>query len=124
MVPNPLGRLSTWRQVAIIAVVVPVAMGLVLAAFAWPAARTSPRDLPVGLVAPSASAADATSTALGTAGFQVHRYADRADATSAIEHRTVYGALLVTARGTTVLTASAAAPTVATLLATVGTKVA
>ena len=48
--------------------------------------------------------------------FDVHRYADAAAATEAIEDREVYGAVVAAPDGLTLLIASAASPTVAALL--------
>ena len=45
------------RALMAVVVLVPVLAGLALAAFAWPAARLAPRDLPVGVVAPAAAVA-------------------------------------------------------------------
>jgi hypothetical protein len=98
-------------------VLVPLLAGLALAAFAWPAARLAPRDLPIGVVAPAA-AGDAIEQRLARDGdaVEVHRFLDQASARAAIADRDVYGAIVVAQDGTTVLTASAASPLVAQLL--------
>jgi hypothetical protein len=98
-------------------VLAPLLVGLALAAFAWPAARLAPRELPVGVVAPAA-AGDAIGQRLAGAGdaVEVHRFPDQASARAAITDREVYGAIVVAPEGTTVLTASAASPLVAQLL--------
>src|SRR5215216_2751387 len=97
-----------------VVVLVPVLVGLALAAFAWPAARLGPRDLPVGMVAPAgAGAAIEQRLAAGGEAIEVHRFADQASARAAIADRDVYGAVVVDPQGTTVLTASAASPPVA-----------
>jgi hypothetical protein len=105
------------RALAVVVVLVPLLVGLALAAFAWPAARLAPRDLPVGVVAPAA-AGDAVEQRLAGHGgaVEVHRFADRAAAEAAVADRDVYGAIVVAPEGTTVLTASAASPLVAQLL--------
>jgi hypothetical protein len=92
---------------------VPLAAAIVLALFAWPAARLEPRDLPVGVVGDAASppAQPAPAGAL-----DAHRYADEAAAHAAIEDREVYGAFVATPSGPKVLTASGASPMVAQLL--------
>jgi hypothetical protein len=54
------------------------------------------------------------------AAFDFHLYADDAAARIAIRHREVFGAFAVTARGITVLEASAASPAVAQLLTGIG----
>ncbi|WP_369256323.1 ABC transporter permease [Streptomyces sp. R35] len=110
--PLPQGR----RMVAVI-VLIPALVALALWAFAWPAARTAPRDLPLG-VAGSATATAPIQKQLAQhrGAFEIHRYADEAAARDAIEDRTVYGAVVATAQGPKLLTASAASPLVAQLL--------
>ncbi|MGW1654630.1 ABC transporter permease [Streptomyces atratus] len=104
------------RMVAVI-LLIPVVVILALWAFAWPAARIAPHDLPVG-VAGSAPAADRLQQRFEQreGAFEVHRYASAADARRAIEDRSVYGAVVATPQGPQLLTASAASPVVAQLL--------
>jgi hypothetical protein len=99
------------------AVAVPLFVVTALAAFAWPSARLEPRDLPFGIAGPPsvASALEERVAQRGGA-FDLHRYADETAARAAIEDREVYGALVASAHGTTLLTASAASPVVAQLL--------
>ncbi|MGW7207437.1 ABC transporter permease [Streptomyces sp. NPDC054837] len=105
------------RRMIAVAVLVPVIAALALWAFAWPAARTAPRDLPVGVAGPAAAAAQVEKQLAQHEGaFELHRYKDEAAARDAIEDRTVYGAIVVTADGPRLLTASAASPVVAQLL--------
>ncbi|MDG4864360.1 ABC transporter permease, partial [Streptomyces sp. T-3] len=102
---------------AAVVVLVPVIVALALWAFAWPAARTAPRDLPLGVAGPVAAASDVQQRLEEREGaFEIHRYADEAAARDAIEDRTVYGAIVVTERGPKLLTATAAGPLVAQLL--------
>ena len=49
-VRNPLAAHPPWRQLTIIAVLLPLMIVLAVLAFAWPAARIAPRHLPVGIV--------------------------------------------------------------------------
>ncbi|WP_369244940.1 ABC transporter permease [Streptomyces sp. R41] len=110
--PLPHGR----RMVAVI-VLVPTLVALALWAFAWPAARTAPRDLPLGVAGPATATAQMQKQLSQHQGaFEIHRYADEAAARDAIEDRTVYGAVVVTAQGPKLLTATAASPLVAQLL--------
>ncbi|MFG2790215.1 ABC transporter permease [Streptomyces sp. NPDC048419] len=109
-------RAHTRRLIAV-AVLVPVLAALALWAFAWPAARTAPRDLPLGVAGPTAATAQLEQQLTRHKGaFEIHHYADEAAARDAIEDRTVYGAVVVTAQGPELLTASAAGPVVAQLL--------
>ncbi|ULR49091.1 ABC transporter permease [Streptomyces deccanensis] len=108
----PPGR----RMVAII-VLIPLVAALALWAFAWPNARTAPRDLPLGVAGPATAVAQVERQLEQRDGaFEIHRYADEAAARDAIEDRTVYGAVVVTQAGPKLLTASAASPMVAQLL--------
>lgn len=110
--PRGHGARALWGVI----VLVPLLVGLALAAFAWPAARLAPRDVPVGMVAPAAAGAAIEQRLAGDDAVEVHRFADRAAAEAAIADRDVYGAIVIAPEGTTVLTASAASPLVAQLL--------
>ncbi|MFH8581427.1 ABC transporter permease [Streptomyces zaomyceticus] len=119
------------RTIAVM-VLIPFVVALTLWAFAWPASRTAPRDLPIGVAGPAtAVTALEQGFARHEGAFEVHRYANETAARAAIEDRHVYGAVVVTPGGTELLTASAASPVVAGLLreavtaqAPEGTKVA
>ncbi len=119
---NPLAAHPPWRQLAIIAVALPLVIVLAVLAFAWPAARIAPRNLPVGLVGTSASSQQVLTglTRSDPGGFDVRLYADQGSARAAIEDRDSYGAFVVGTGSITVLEASAASPSVAQLLSTVG----
>ncbi|WP_405578706.1 ABC transporter permease [Streptomyces sp. NBC_01092] len=113
---TPPGNTAPRRLIAVV-VLVPLLAALALWAFAWPAARTAPRDLPLGVAGPTAAAAQVEQQLSRHEGaFDIHRYADEAAARDAIEDRTVYGAVVVTPQGPELLTASAASPAVAQLL--------
>ncbi len=106
---------SSWASVAGIVVLLTLAVTVVLTAFAWPAARSAPRDLPLAVAGP-APAVQAVATTLARerpGAFEVHRFADEASARAAIEDREVYGAIVLTSGQPTVLIASAASPAVA-----------
>ncbi|WP_028808601.1 membrane protein [Streptomyces canus] len=108
--------MSTRRMIAVV-VLVPLLAALALWAFAWPAARTAPRDLPLGVAGPPAATAQVEQGLRQHKGaFELHRYTDEGAARAAIEDRTVYGAVVVTPQGPELLTASAASPVVAQLL--------
>ncbi|MFI7365044.1 ABC transporter permease [Streptomyces sp. NPDC050149] len=105
------------RRLVAVVLLVPVVVALALWAFAWPAARMAPRDLPLG-VAGSAPAAGRLAQQLEQrdGAFEIHRYDSETAARTAIEDRSVYGAVVVTPKGPELLTASAAGPVVAQLL--------
>ncbi|MFI7388226.1 ABC transporter permease [Streptomyces sp. NPDC049813] len=129
--PTPVSPSAHGRTMVAVMVLVPLVAALALWAFAWPAARTAPRDLPLGVAGPAAAAAPLDRQLRAQEGaFEVHRYADEAAARAAIEGRVVYGAVVAAPDGPRLLTASAASPVVAQLLqqavaaqAPAGTKV-
>ena len=96
-----------------------ILQALLVAFFAWPALRLAPRDLPV-VVAGPAPAVAAVQTRLETlrpGGFSVTAVSDERAADQALRDRDAYAAFLPSADGTMrVHVASAASPTVATLL--------
>jgi hypothetical protein len=119
----------------LLVVVLPLVAAFLLWAFAWPVARVAPHALPLGVVGsdPAVVRVEQQLAAhAGPNGFAVHRYAGADAARAAIEHRDVYGALVLpsgdglssTGAGSTalspagpqLLTASAASPAVATTL--------
>jgi len=105
------------RRAVAVVLLIPLVVTLALWAFAWPAARIAPRDLPVG-VAGAAPAADQLGRQFEQreGAFEVHRFDDEAAALEAIEDRVVYGAVVAGPEGPHVLTATAASPVVAQLL--------
>lgn len=105
------------RNMAAVIALIPVLVAFALWAFAWPAARTAPRELPLGVAgSTTATASVEKQLAHQDDAFEIHHYADEAAARDAIEDRTVYGAIVATAQETKLLTASAASPLVAQLL--------
>ncbi|GAA2528477.1 MULTISPECIES: ABC transporter permease [Streptomyces] len=105
------------RRVVAVIVLIPALVALALWALAWPAARTAPRDLPLGVAGPAAATAPVEQRLEGREGaFDLHRYADESAAREAVEDREVYGAVVVTEQGPKLLTASAASPVVAQTL--------
>ncbi len=111
-----------WIRLVVISVSLPMVIMLAVLAFAWPAGRIAPRDLPVGIVGTSTAGQHAVEGLAHSkpGGFDFHLYADEASARSAIHDRDVYGAFVVTPSEITVLEASAAGPTVTQLLNAVG----
>ncbi|MFD3523983.1 ABC transporter permease [Streptomyces sp. NPDC058653] len=106
----------TRRMIGVV-LLIPLIAALALAAFAWPAARVAPRDLPVGVAGPASATAPLQQGFERQPGaFDVHRYDDEAAAREAIEDRDIYGAVVATEQGPHLLTASAGSPAVAQLL--------
>ena len=123
---NTLAEFLPWRRLIVVSVVLPLIGVLMVLAFAWPAARIGPRDLPAGVVGagPAAQQAVAGLTRSEPGGFSIRRYAGQAAARSAIEHRDIYGAFVIAPGRITVLEASAASPAVAQLLTAAGQQLA
>jgi hypothetical protein len=101
------------------AVVLLVALlAVLLTAFAWPAVRSAPRDVPLAVAAPP-PVVDRVAAALQQArpgAFDLRTVPDAAAAERAVRDRDVYGAVVVGPAGPEVLTASAASPVVAQAL--------
>jgi ABC-2 family transporter protein len=115
LVKNPLAAHPPWRQLLIVSIVLPLVIVLAVLAFAWPTARIRPREVPVGVVGPTAGSEQLIErlSSADPGGFDFHLYADRSTARRAIANREIYGAFVVTARRISVLEASAASPAVA-----------
>src|SRR5690242_4415002 len=115
------------RQPPVIAVVLllTAVLTVLLIAFAWPAARSAPRDLPVAVAGPSQAVAQ-VQAGLEQAmpgGFEITAVADRTAAVRKIEDRAVYGAIVLDPAQPEVLTASAGGPAVAQILTQLATRV-
>jgi hypothetical protein len=102
-----------------------VVLGILLIAFAWPAVRSEPRDVPIAVAGPSPVTSQLIEK-LETqvpGGFDAMAVTDRATAVAAIEDRTVYGAIVPGPSGVEILTASAASAAIADTLTHLGTRV-
>ncbi|MFC9895272.1 hypothetical protein ACFVMC_16430 [Nocardia sp. NPDC127579] len=86
---------------------------LMLIAFAWPAANTAPRDLPLAVTGPQAAMVTQKLNQAVPGGFEITRPADEAAARTAIADREVYGAIVTGDGAPRVLVASGASPAVA-----------
>ncbi|MEU1623719.1 ABC transporter permease [Streptomyces sp. NPDC005722] len=119
---KPSTGLQSWHRTVIATVALPLVISLAVMAFAWPASRIAPRDLPVGVVGTSTASQKAVEglTHGKPDGFDFHLYTDQASARSAIKHREIYGAFVITPGHVTVLEATAASMPVAQLLTTSG----
>jgi hypothetical protein len=139
---SPSGGHATGRRSLLALIALPLIVLMAVLAFAWPAARIAPRELPLGIVG-TAAAAQAASNPSGSAAlptsaaptpatlaaqaseafqhavpgaFDLTTYRSVAAARQAIEDRDVYGAMVVSPDSVTTLTASAAGVTVSQLL--------
>ena len=101
---------ATYRKVAGLLVV----QCLFVFAFLYPGYKPTPHGVPVGVVAPVAAASSISAKVRGD--FTLTRYATQQAARAAIDDRDIYGAVIVSPRGTQVLVASAASFTVSQVL--------
>ncbi|WP_194915483.1 hypothetical protein [Catenulispora rubra] len=99
---------------------------LMVFAFTAPTVHSAPHKVPLAVSAPAPARA-AIEQRLATAApgaFAVREVADESAARAALTDREAYGAVVVTDQGPHMLIASAASPTVATLLTEVGSHLA
>lgn len=98
-------------------------LALVLTAFALPAIKSAPHDVPIGVAGPAPAAAGIEQALASRApgAWDVAAYADEAALAQAIRDRDVYGGLALTATGPKVLTAPAGSPVVAQALTSLAT---
>lgn len=123
---NPMVGLLSWRRAVAMTVALPLVISLAVMAYAWPASRVAPRDLPVGIVGTGVAGQHAVEGLERSrpGGFDFHLYPDEVSARSAIKGREIYGAFVVTPGSFTVLQATAASTSVAQLLHTSGRQLA
>lgn len=118
--PRSLAQAPTpWARILGLALGVALALGVVAAAFSWPAVNSGPHQVPVAVVAPPAVAEQLGSRlalGLGEDALDLLPTTDRAAAVQAITDREVYGAIVLGPEGGEVLTASAASPAIAQTL--------
>ena len=101
-------------------------IAIVAIAFALPAARSTPHDVPIGAAGPQA-AGGAVADMLeqkAPGAFQITYYPGEAALREAIRNRDVYGGISFGPDGRTLLIATGASPTVAQLLNQVGNGIA
>jgi hypothetical protein len=91
---------------------------VLLIAFAWPASRSEPRDVPLAVAGPAPAVAqvEAGLEQAMPGGFDVTAVPDRAAAVQRIQDRDAYGAIVLDEAQPEMLTASAGAPAVAQIL--------
>lgn len=103
-----------------------VAIAIVAIAFALPAARSKPHDVPIGAAGPQAASSQVAQRLEQQApgAFAVTYYPGEAALREAIRNRNVYGGIAFGPDGPTLLTATGASPAVAQLLSQVGSGIA
>ena len=119
---HPISRLPAGRLATALVLAIATLQALMVLAFAWPATRTAPRDVPLvtsGPVTGVRAVTDAVERAVPGA-FEIEPVADEAAARRAIRERRAYGAVVVSAKGPSLLVSSAASPAVAQVLTGLG----
>lgn len=115
-----------WATIVGVALGLSLLVGVLVSAFAWPAANTEPRDVPLA-VAPAAAVGEVQQRldAAAPGAFDLVATDDAEAAREAIEDREVYGAIVLDPAGPPqVLTASAAGPVVAQVLTEIAAQLA
>lgn len=109
-------------RVTAILIALAAALALVAIAFALPAAKSKPHDVPIGAVGPLAVTGQVADVLERNApgAFAVTIYPNDAELRTAIRDRDVYGGLSFGQGGPTLLTATGGGPAVAQLLTQVG----
>ena len=103
-----------------------VVIAIVAIAFALPAARSKPHDVPIGAAGPQAASGQVADMLEQNApgAFEITYYPGEAALRDAIRNRDVYGGISLRPDGRTLLIATGASPTVAQLLNQVGNGIA
>ncbi|MGR7023322.1 hypothetical protein [Geodermatophilus sp. URMC 62] len=117
-VPDDVPGPTPWARVIGLVAAVAVLLTVLLAAFAWPATHTAPRDVPVAVAGPPPAVEQVRATVERTqpGALDLRPAADAADARRLVEDREVYGALVLDPAAPRVVVATQAGPAVAQLL--------
>src|SRR5215218_10738701 len=97
----PASRELGWAHAGAVVVLLTLALGVLLVAFGWPAVRSGPHDVPLGMAGPAPAVAQVGQglASAGEGAFRVTRYADDAALRAAILGRDVYGGIVLGADG-------------------------
>lgn len=109
-----------------IIVALTVALAVIAIAFALPAARTAPHDVPIGVAGPQAASGQVAAALEKRApgAFAITYYPGEAALRDAIHNREVYGGLAFGPDGQRMLIATGGSPMVAQLLTQIGSGIA
>ncbi|KAA0114381.1 ABC transporter permease [Mycolicibacterium sp. P9-22] len=109
-------------RAAAIVVALTALLAVLALAFALPAAKSKPHEVPIGIVAPTAVAEMLERTAPGA--FAVTYYPGAAALRQAVLDRQVYGGIAFDAASPTLFTATGGSPAIAQLLTQIGSGIA
>ncbi len=123
--PRPIEPPAALRATGVV-LVLAVVISIVAIAFALPAARSKPHDVPIGVAGPQAASGQVADMLEQHApgAFEITYYPGEAALRDAIRNRDVYGGISFGPDGRTLLIATGASPTVAQLLTQVGNGIA
>lgn len=109
-----------------VVVVLTVVLAIVALAFALPAARTAPHDVPIGAAGPQAASGQiaATMEKQAPGAFSFTYYPGEAALRDAIRNREVYGGIALGPDGRSLLIATGGSPMVAQMLTQIGNGIA
>ncbi|MFI5506684.1 ABC transporter permease [Mycobacterium sp. NPDC051804] len=109
-----------------IVVALTVALAIIAIAFALPAARTAPHDVPIGIAGPQAASGQISAALEKQApgAFAITYYPGEAALRDAIHNRDVYGGIAFGPDGQRLLIATGGSPMVAQLLTQIGNGIA
>jgi hypothetical protein len=109
-----------------IVVVLTVVLTIVSIAFALPAARTAPHDVPIGAAGPQAASGQVAAVLQKQApgAFAITYYPGEAALREAIRNRDVYGGIALGPDGRTLLVATGGSPMIAQMLTQIGSGIA
>lgn len=122
MAVAPTEARTPWPQLVRMSLILAAVVAIVVLAFSWPGVTSEPQDLPVAVVGDGeqVSGVESALEKQQPGVFEFTRLPDRDAAVDAIESREVYGAIVPGAEAE-VLTATAASPVAAQMLAGVAT---
>lgn len=103
-------------------IVMTVALAVIAIAFALPAARSKPHEVPIGATGPLASQIANMLERNAPGAFRVTTYSDATALRAAIRNRQEYGGIAFGAGGPVVLTATGASPAVAQAITQMGNE--
>lgn len=124
--PPATWSMAFWKPIILVTIMETVIVSLILVIFAWPLVNATPSSLPVGIVGPTSvtSAVEQAVDGKAPGGFVWTEYDSADAAATAIKHREIYGAFVLSDAGLDVLTASAANAAVAQVLTQIGQQIA
>lgn len=101
-------------------------LAIIFIAFALPASRSKPHDVPIGVAGPAAATAqlEATLDRAVPGGFAVTEFSDADALRAAIGNRDIYGGILMAPSGPTLLLATGGSPAIAQTLTQLGNTMA